>query len=100
MANEPLTKKAFDEYAKLTGHLSRDTLETAYRVLVLREAPSQVAKSKDWSRQRVQNMVNRYLNVINNYPAHWQKITVVLPPKDATEVRELALLRKKELKKL
>lgn len=96
MDKPKITQEEFDAHSDLVGHLSRDTLETAHKVLVLNESPSSVAKAKGWTRQRVQGMVNRYINAFNMYPAHWQKVTVWLPHEDAKAVRKLAVERKKE----
>ena len=99
MDKPQLTQEEYDARSEHVGHLSRDTLETAHKVLVLDKPQSAVAKEMGWSRQRVKGMVNRYISASNLYPAHWQKVTVWLPPADAKAVRKLAEEKKEEAQK-
>lgn len=80
------------------GSLSTDTVETAYAVLVEGLSQSDVARARNWSRQKVQKMIARYFNAIKQVPSHWQSVTVWLPPEDAKEVRALEKRRLAELR--
>ena len=84
-----------DEFARLVGEtrLKPAGREMARRVLVDGLRPAEVARQMGVAAQTVRDkvrIISDALRAEQGAPAHWQVITVVVPPAAAREVLEIA----------
>ncbi|WP_019025246.1 MULTISPECIES: TrfB-related DNA-binding protein [unclassified Thioalkalivibrio] len=87
-----VTKEDFDHAARMTP-LGEHSIEMAEQVILGGKKASEVAREEGVSRQMVAKVTKRIREAITKYkgqPGDWEVVTVVVPPKEAEEIRRIA----------